>query len=125
MDNCIPITPGVLYSNYIISEHIYTYMDLYIRYCSVCLYCTDYTVLSWCNVSSTSILNLRANFPEKNLPHLRVTAFLFHRDQSHKHQNVATDSNIQDVGTEPPEFQESTVNGVGSSQSMSYISESF
>jgi hypothetical protein len=35
------------------------------------------------------------------------------------------DSNIQDVGTEPPEFQESAVNGVGSSQSMPYIAESF
>ena len=81
-------------------------------------------MLSWCNFSSTCILDLRANL-QKKLTQLRVTAFLFHRNQSHKHQNVATDSNTQDVGTEPPEFQESTVHGVGSSQSMSYISESF
>ena len=58
MDNCIIITPGILHSNYINSEHRYTYMDLYVRDCTVCLYCTGYTVLSWCNFSSMGVLNL-------------------------------------------------------------------
>ena len=58
MDNCITITPGILLSNYINSEHIYTYMDLCIRDYAVCLYCTGYTVLYWCKFSSTGVLNL-------------------------------------------------------------------
>ena len=37
---------------------IYTYIDLYIRDFAVCLYCTGYTALSWCNFSSTCVLNL-------------------------------------------------------------------
>ena len=57
MDNCITITPDILNSNYIISEHTYI-MDLYIRDCAVCLYCTGYTVPSCYNFSSTGVLNL-------------------------------------------------------------------
>ena len=57
MDNCITITPGVLNSNYIISEHIYIYGFIYQRLC--CMFILHrFTVLSWCNISSTVVLNL-------------------------------------------------------------------
>ena len=45
------------------------------------------------------IHDLQANL-QKQLTQLRVTALLFHRDQSHQHQNVTVDLNIQDVGTD-------------------------
>ena len=37
---------------------ICAFVHLYIRDCAVCLYCT---VLSWCNFSSTSVLNISLN----------------------------------------------------------------
>jgi len=40
---------------FIISEHKYIY-DLHIRDC--CMYVLGYIVLSWCNVSSTAVLNV-------------------------------------------------------------------